>query len=140
MACDDTCTGLLRPTQGLVVDVRSDNRVDPAATEARAAMERACEGVGWKFHRTGGPDPVLRSSLRRLAGYRHRRCYREELAHELLDVFGAPTPLLRDAQQVGDQPMTLPVLYHLLWTGHLTTDLEYAVLGPAVVVRAPDLR
>ncbi|MGA4992430.1 hypothetical protein [Nonomuraea bangladeshensis] len=95
---------------------------------------------GLEISPDGGPDPVLRSSLRRLAGYRHRRCYREELAHELLHVFGAPTPLLRGAQQVGDQPMTLPVLYHLLWAGHLTTDLEYAVLGPAAVARAPDLR
>ncbi|MCP2353008.1 hypothetical protein HD597_000028 [Nonomuraea thailandensis] len=129
-----------RDGQGLVVDVRPDDRVDPAASEAFAAMGRACEEVGWKFHRTGGPAPVLRSNLRWLAGYRHRRCYQEELAQDLLHVFRAPTALLRGAQQVGDQLMTLPVLYHLLWTGHLTTDLEFSVLGPAAIVRAPDPR
>jgi hypothetical protein len=130
----------MRDGQGLVVDVRPDDRVDPAATEAFAAMERACMEVGWKFHRTGGPDPMLRSNLRWLAGYRHRRCYQEELAQELLDAFRAPTALLRGAQQVGDQLTTLPVLYHLLWSGGLITDLDSLVLGPTAIVHALELR
>jgi hypothetical protein len=122
--------------QGVVVDVRPDDRIDPASAESFAAMARACAEVGWEFRRTGGPSPVLRANVRWLAGYRHPRCRQEDIAGQLLAAFASPAPLLHTVQQVGDQLAVLPVLYHLLWAGQLTADLTVAPLNPLTMARA----
>jgi hypothetical protein len=119
---------------GVVVDVRPDERVDDSAAQAFAATELACAEVGWEFRRTGGPHGVLGANVRWLAGYRHPRCWRREVAEELLGVFGRPMPLLAGACVVGDPIAVLPVLYHLLWRCRLRADLTSAVLGSGTVV------
>jgi hypothetical protein len=43
---------------GVVIDVRPDDLVDPAAAESFAAIAAACAEVGWEFRRTGGPSPA----------------------------------------------------------------------------------
>ncbi|WP_285780826.1 TnsA-like heteromeric transposase endonuclease subunit [Microtetraspora sp. NBRC 13810] len=126
--------------QGLVVDVRPDDRIDLAAAESFTAMARACAEVGWEFRRTGGPSPELRANVHWLAGYRHPRCFQEDIAEQLLEVFASPAPLLRGAQKVGDRLAVLPVLYHLLWSGRLTADLASAVLGPVTEISAREVR
>jgi hypothetical protein len=124
---------------GVVVDVRPDDLVDDSAAEAFAATARACAEVGWEFRRTGGPPRVLAANVRWLAGYRHPRCLRVEVAQELLRVFGQPTPLVVGACEVGDPIAVLPVLYHLLWRGDLRTDVTAVVLGPRTLVRSAEV-
>jgi hypothetical protein len=73
--------------------------------------------------------------VRWLAGYRHPRCHRPEVAAALLEQFAEPTPLFAGAAAVGDRLVVLPVCYHLLWRQVLTTDLTAAPLSPSSLVR-----
>lgn len=115
--------------RGRVVDVRAADRVDEAAAEAFASTERACRAVDWEFVRAGVPDPVLMANMRWLSRYRRRRCLRQDVADRLVEVFGEPRPLRHGAAEAGDPLMVLPVLFHLLWSGVLVTDVASRLLG-----------
>ena len=119
---------------GVVIDVRPDDRIESRDAEAFAATGRACREVGWVFRRTAGPGAVLAANVRWLAGYRHRRCYRDEVAELLAGVFAEPKPLMAGAREAGDPVGVLPVLYHLLWTRVLSADVTAGLLGPGSVV------
>jgi hypothetical protein len=120
---------------GVVIDVRPDGLVDAEAAEAFEVTASACEQAGWEFRRTGGPPAVLAANLRWLAGYRHPRCRRPEIAAALLERFVEPTALFAGAAAVDDRLAVLPVLSHLLWRQVLTTDLVAARLSPCSLVR-----
>ena len=119
---------------GVVIDVRPDDRIKPRDARAFAVTESACTQVGWAFRRTAGPGPVLAANLRWLAGYRHRRCGRGDVAGQLLEVFAVPKPLMAGAREAGDPVGVLPVLYHLLWRQVLVTDVTSGLLGPGSVI------
>ncbi|MGW7754483.1 TnsA-like heteromeric transposase endonuclease subunit [Streptomyces violaceusniger] len=121
--------------EGMVVDVRPDDRIEPDDAEAFAATARACELAGWRFERVGVVDAVLLANVKWLAGYRHSRYDLLELRQALLEVFAAPEELFAGAGRVGDRLAVLPVLYHLLWRQFLHVDLGKAPLGPHSVVR-----
>ncbi|MGM0346423.1 TnsA-like heteromeric transposase endonuclease subunit [Streptomyces sp. Adlamb9] len=124
--------------RGRVVDVRAADRVDEAAAEAFAATERACRAVDWEFERVGVRDPVLMANMRWLSRYRRTRCLRRHVATELLEVFTEPGPLRPGAAKVGDPLMVLPVLFQLLWSGALVTDVSTRLLGSDSVVHAAE--
>ncbi len=119
---------------GVVIDVRPDDRIEPRDAEAFAATGRACRDAGWVFRRTAGPGVVLAANVRWLAGYRHRRCYRGDIAGVLTEVFADPKPLMGGAREADDPITVLPVLYHLLWKQVLLTDVTAGLLGPGSVV------
>ncbi len=119
---------------GVVIDVRPDDRIEPRDAEAFAATERACQEVGWVFRRTAGPGAVLAANVRWLAGYRHQRSYRGDIAGTLTGLFAEPKPLMGGAREAGDPVAVLPVLYHLLWEQVLVTDVTAALLGPGSMV------
>jgi hypothetical protein len=121
---------------GTVIDVRADDSIEPADAEAFAATERACRSVGWAFRRTAGPESLLAANVRWLAGYRHARCFRADMASALTGVFAEPTPLMTGACLAGDPLTVLPVLYHLLWKHALAVDLRNGLLGPGSIVCA----
>jgi hypothetical protein len=120
--------------RGVVVDVRADDRIAPEDAEAFEATAAACGSVGWVYRRVGALDPVLAANVRWLAGYRHPRCLRQEHRVRLVEVFTEPMPLLAGAEVVGDRIAVLPSLFHLMWTGTLTTDLMSAPLHASSVV------
>ena len=120
--------------RGRVVDVRADDQVDQAAAESFEATERACRAVGWEFVRAGVPAPVFMANVRWLARYRRRRCLRWLIAAQLLEAFEEPAPLLDGVLAAGDRLMVLPVLFHLLWSGALNTDLRGELLHDDSVV------
>nr|WP_278184668.1 TnsA-like heteromeric transposase endonuclease subunit [Parafrankia irregularis] len=120
---------------GVVVDVRADDRIEPADAEAFAATAVACGQVGWLFRRVGVPDGVLVANVRWLARYRHPRCVGDgTLADRLVEVFAEPRSLFGGAAEVGDRIAVLPVLYHLLWCRRLVADLTGGLLGPSTAV------
>ncbi len=121
---------------GVVIDVRPDDRIEPADAEAFAAMGSACSLVGWQFRRLGTPDPVLTANVRWLSRYRHPRCRARTVTVErLLEVFDRPTGLFEGAAVVGDRLAVLPVVYHLMWRQELVADLASELLQPGTVVR-----
>ncbi len=120
---------------GVVVDVRADERIEPADAEAFAATAAACDAVGWEFRRVGVLEPVFAANVRWLSRYRHPRCgRREDLVGRLVEVFAQPTPLFAGAERVGDRLVVLPALYHLLWRQVLAADLGGALLDPSSLV------
>lgn len=119
---------------GTVIDVRADDSIEPEDAEAFAAAERACREVGWVFRRTAGPDAVLAANVRWLAGYRHARCFRSDIASALTEAFTEPTPLMAGARFAGDPLAVLPVLYHLLWKHTLAVELRKGLLGSGSIV------
>lgn len=126
---------------GVVIDVRPDDRIEPADAEAFTATAAACEAAGWRFHRVGTLDAVFAANVRWLSRYRHPRCgRREDLIVRLLEVFAQPTPLFAGAERVGDRLLVLPVLYHLLWRQVLVADLRTALLGPSTLVEQEQRR
>jgi hypothetical protein len=120
---------------GLVVDVRPDDQIEPRDAMKFTATAAACGLVGWDFVRVGAPDAVLMANVRWLAGYRHPRVHRPEVAARLVDVFAGGSPLLAGARQVGDQIAVLPVLFHLLWRRALAVDLRAGLLSAGSEVR-----
>ena len=114
---------------GVVIDVRADDQIEPEDAEAFDATDRACREVGWTFRRTGGPDATLAANVRWLAGYRHSRCYRDDVAKALLEVFTVRKPLMSGARDTGDPIAVLPVLYHLMWKHQLVAELREGLLG-----------
>lgn len=119
---------------GVVIDVRPDQRIKDRDAVKFAVMHAACVSVGWRYLRVGEPDGVLMANVRWLAGYRHRRVYRKEVADRLVSVFADGTGLLEGAREAGDQIAVLPVLYHLLWRGILATDLQAGLLSASSAV------
>jgi hypothetical protein len=126
----------LRSGDAVVVDVRPDDRIEPADAEAFAVTERACAAVGWRYRRVGTLDAVLAANLRWLSGCRHSRCRRPDHVTALREVFARPRELLVGVREVGDPVAVLPVLFHLLWTRELGTDLTATVLGSRSLVSA----
>ncbi|WP_244178875.1 TnsA-like heteromeric transposase endonuclease subunit [Streptomyces rubellomurinus] len=107
-----------------VVDVRAEDGMDEETHEAFAATERACRAVGWEFEWARRPEPVFMANVRWLARYRRTRCRRPPTVVErLVEVFREPKGLWEGAELVGDRLQVLPVLFHLLWSGVLGTDL-----------------
>jgi hypothetical protein len=120
---------------GVVIDVRPDDRIEPADAEAFDVTARACEAVGWKFRRVGAIDPVLAANVRWLSRYRHPRCAGPpEMADALGGAFAAPACLSAGVSAVGDNLAVLPVLFHLMWRQVLAADLVSGPLGMASLV------
>ena len=126
-----------RDGTGVVIDVRAEDRIPLRDAEAFAVTSQACDAVGWAYRRVGAVEPVLAANLRWLAGYRHRRCLHEQRAQRLQEVFARPARLIDGARAVGDPIAVLPVLFHLMWSGVLVSDLAWAPLtGASAIVAA----
>jgi hypothetical protein len=109
---------------GLVVDCRPPGRVGPRDEDAFESTAQVCREVGWVFRLVREIDAVQVANVRWLAGYRHPRHWHPQVASRLAEVFDPADGLLQGAGRVGDPIAVLPVLFHLLWTGVLTTDLS----------------
>ncbi|MDV6979879.1 TnsA-like heteromeric transposase endonuclease subunit [Mycobacterium intracellulare] len=118
-----------RDGSAVVIDVRDDARISPADQDVFDRSALACDSVGWGYQRVGALDPVLRSNLRWLSGYRHPRVLRAALADQLVEVFTRVRPLMAGVLAVGAPLVVLPVLFHLLWHGRLSADLGVMTLA-----------
>ncbi|MGW3956973.1 TnsA-like heteromeric transposase endonuclease subunit [Streptomyces sp. NPDC004752] len=95
------------------------------ALDAARAVTEACAHIGWTYRHLPPLGDVLAANLKWLAGYRHpRNAGRSGLMAAVLKEFTQPRPLIEGAEAVGDPIATLPAVFHALWHGQLTTDLE----------------
>lgn len=123
---------------GLVVDVRPDDRIEPADMDAFEATREMCEALGWSYRRVGAINPVLAANVRWLGGYRHPRCRRPDAARQLVAVFDTPTPLDEGVLAAGSRLAVLPTLFHLLWSHDLLADVTSGLLSGTTVISAVD--
>lgn len=115
---------------GVVIDVRPDELVDEAAQAVFAMSATFCESVGWRYRRLGAIAPVLGANLRWLAGYRHPRCADpsiENCARAVLSEHAVPLGEL--AQTIGNPVSVLPALFHMVWAGRASIDLDASILS-----------
>jgi hypothetical protein len=125
--------------RALVVDCRPADRIKPRDAAAFAMTRRACELVNWEYRLVGAPELVAVRNVRWLAGYRHPRYRLPRVVAALREEFAEPTALMDGAAAVGDPIAVLPVLFHLLWCGELTFDLNVQ-LHEATAVTAVEVR
>jgi hypothetical protein len=126
---------------GVVVDIRPDDRIPEKDAEVFAVTAAACSAAGWEFRRRGEVDPVLVADVRWLSRYRHPRCAGAgDVADVLLEVFAGGEGLFAGAELAGERLRVLPVLFHLMWRGHLVAGLSEGPLGPATLVRTGERR
>jgi hypothetical protein len=118
---------------GLVIDCRPEGRIKPLDAAAFAATERACAEVGWRYELAHEPEPVCMANIRWLAGYRHRRCRNDLIALEALRLAADPHRVEDLAQRLGDPLETLPVIFHLLWSHELETNLSWLLNENSIV-------
>ncbi|MFC4326502.1 TnsA-like heteromeric transposase endonuclease subunit [Streptomyces andamanensis] len=99
--------------------------VGERAVKAAAAVAQACADVGWTYRRIPPLDDVMAANLKWLAGYRHpRNASRPGLTAAVLETFARPRPLIEGTEAVGDPIEVLPCVFHALWHGRLTVDLD----------------
>ncbi|MET9830382.1 hypothetical protein ABZ078_13885 [Streptomyces sp. NPDC006385] len=79
-------------------DVRPDELTAPGDAAKFAVTAAACRSVGWDFARFGTPDAVLMANVRWLAGCRHPRVHRPDVADRLVEVFADGAGLLDGAR------------------------------------------
>jgi hypothetical protein len=125
----------------VVVDVRPRDRVpakDAAKFKATAAF---CAGVpGWSFRLVHEVEAPLASNVRWLSGYRHPRYGRSRLSPAMAEIFAGGARLLDGAEAAGDPLESLPVVFHLLWTGALHADVSVPLADDTLVLAAGGLR
>ncbi|WP_316745463.1 TnsA-like heteromeric transposase endonuclease subunit [Streptomyces sp. MK7] len=112
-----------------------------AARAARAAtvLQAACGAVGFTYRRLAPPDKVVAANVRWLAGYRHPRHRGAGLLEQaVLEAFAIPRPLMAGAAAAGEVLAALPVLYHALWRGRLSADLERPLGAHTLIRPGPD--
>ncbi|MDV7246271.1 MULTISPECIES: TnsA-like heteromeric transposase endonuclease subunit [Rhodococcus] len=124
--------------EGIVVDVRPDDRIGPDDAIAFDATAQMCDKVGWVYHRVGEQPPVRAANLRWLAGYRHDRAADDDIADALVAAVSGTggMPIHAAADAVGDRVIVVPTLFHLLWRQRLHSDLSRRPLMLDTVVTA----
>ncbi|QXQ08766.1 TnsA-like heteromeric transposase endonuclease subunit [Paeniglutamicibacter sp. Y32M11] len=109
----------------VVIDVRPDTLVteaDLAVFEATAAL---CASVGWGYQRVGYLAVIHAANLRWIAGYRHPRCYREDVGTEVLAYLESKGPhqIRSLVASLGDPVCVVPTVFHLIWQHRIAADL-----------------
>jgi hypothetical protein len=106
------------------------------ALQAADVVAEACALIGWTYRRLPPLDDILAANLAWLAGYRHpRNVGRPGLTPAVVEAFARPRPLIEGAEAAGDPLEVLPAVFHALWHGRVTADLdtplhERVLVGP----------
>jgi hypothetical protein len=129
---------LLITDQGpVVVDVKPLHRLaKPEVAFTFDWTRQEVESRGWRYEVWSEPPPELLENVRFLAGYRRDWLFSLELLDELrsAELDGVPLGSAARILPGRPEPEVRAALYHLLWTHHLTTNLEHP-LSPSQVVR-----
>lgn len=111
-------------TSSHVIDVKPLSRTkDDRVKRSFERMRSAAHSVGWNYSVCTEPDEMLWANISWFSGFRRPHLRNESLADALLDAASEPQGLMALAERVGERIATLPVLYHLCWTGELRVDL-----------------
>ncbi|MGW1258517.1 TnsA-like heteromeric transposase endonuclease subunit [Streptomyces sp. NPDC002513] len=130
---------LLTQDGPLVVDVKPRHRLErPDVAFTFAWTRQAVALRGWQYEVWSEPDPHLLENVRFLAGYRRDWLFDTTLVDELQTAvvngmsLGEAFLLL----PARPRPLVKSAVLHLMWSGHVTTDLEKPLSAGHVLRRA----
>jgi hypothetical protein len=132
---------LLRTTKGpLVVDVKPAHRVSRPDVAFTFDWSRlVIESRGWGYQVWSEPPVALLENVRFLAGYRRAWLFDPMLldALRLADLNGATLVEAFGSVPAFDPDAVRSSVFHLLWSGWLTTDLDRPLGSAHVLWRRP---
>ena len=130
---------IVRPGQERTVEdvkppqFRNSSKNAPAFQAAREAFPP----VGLSFNLWSPPSAIVCYNVRHLAGYRRTPIYTPTLSREILArTAEGPVPLAELAEATGHHLLTRPVIFHLLWTRRLSTNLEQPLSHDSLIHRS----
>ncbi|NUP48493.1 MAG: TnsA-like heteromeric transposase endonuclease subunit [Catenulispora sp.] len=128
---------LLTAAGPVVVDVKPARRLSRPDVAFTFGWSRAVvESRGWRYEVWSEPDAVELENVRFLAGYRRDWLFDPQIidAVDRAELDGATLAEAFVAVPDVDEPVVRAAVFHLLWSGRLTTDLGRR-LGPSHVLR-----
>lgn len=124
-----------------VVDVKPRARLaKPQVADVLAWAGEVIRASGWGFEVWSDPDPLLLANVRFLAGYRRADLFDSVVLEAVRSVTAEPVSI-----QAVESTLSLrwpaavvrPHVLHLLWSGHLNTDLGGRLGGTSLVRWTP---
>ncbi|MFF0813319.1 TnsA-like heteromeric transposase endonuclease subunit [Streptomyces albogriseolus] len=120
-----------------VVDVKPFHRLsEPTVGFTFGWARQLVEARGWPYEVWSEPPQARLENIRFLAGYRRPWLFRTDLLEAVLGagLDGVPLGEASSLFSAHERPQVQAAVHHLLWTGHLVTDLDGA-LHPSHVLR-----
>lgn len=111
----------------VVVDVKPRHRLErPHIAFTFTWTRRAVESRGWQYEVWSEPDPYEMENVRFLAGYRRDWLFDPVLLEGLrsIDLDGRRLGEAFQLLPEYPRPLVKSAVLHLLWSGHVTTDLD----------------
>lgn len=118
---------LLTDSGPVVVDVKPRHRLErPQIAFTFAWTRQAVESRGWQYEVWSDPDPCELENVRFLAGYRRSWLFDPVLLDSLrsVELHGRPLGEAFRLRPEHPRPLVKAAVLHLLWSGHVTTDLD----------------
>lgn len=128
---------VLRDGSRIVVDVKPRHRLDDAQVRRRLrAVAALCATAGWEYFVHTGISAQTLVNLRWLSCDRRPPACLNELGPLVIDACRQPKPIGWLTSELGDAPVVLPVLFHLIWWRELEIDLERPMTRQTLVTTA----
>lgn len=111
----------------VIVDVKPQHRLErPQIAFTFGWTRRAVESRGWQYEVWSEPDPCELENVCFLAGYRRDWLFDPVLLESLrsMDLAGRPLGEVFRLLPELPRPLVKSAVLHLLWSGHVTTDLD----------------
>ncbi|MEO8220306.1 MAG: TnsA-like heteromeric transposase endonuclease subunit [Specibacter sp.] len=125
---------MLRSQHGriLIVDVKPKSRLENA--EIAAVFDwtgDVCAQHGWDYEVWSGASEILLRNIKLLACARLPIYFDRQIANRVIDACVEPrafTDIIRvSSASAAEERIVRPVVFHLLWRGILTVDLEFPI-------------
>ena len=123
-----------------VWDVRATEDQDDDFWTTVAVTRKACELVGWRCEVFSGLGDTERLNLLWLHGFRRRPTWNDQFEEQIISLAGHPPATLGSIMQSDDGSGELiAVMWHLLWRGVLSADIETRWTTTTPVTLSPEV-
>ncbi|MEN5073110.1 TnsA-like heteromeric transposase endonuclease subunit [Isoptericola cucumis] len=118
----------------VVWDARPSDRRDEGFMRQARLTEEACTDVGWEYALYDSAEDARRLNMLWLACFRHQPAWPHHAARMRLQKAGRRSATVGElmALDAGDG-QTTATMWHLLWTGSLTVDLDARITADTAV-------
>lgn len=124
-----------------VIDVKPTAMLDhPKVRESLGWSRTVIDAVGWEYRILSEPSPTRHANIRFLSGYRRDFQFRSSELAAVARVVDQPMTIRAAVAEasalVGGADYARSSVFHLLWTGRLSTDLERPLNDSAILTSA----